>query len=168
MTPMRTFSDSGRGRGRRGVSVAGRRVRVAPRRDAGSRAARGTASTPAALAAIESEYVEPIDRRVRTARRAVPKRSSTRRSTACCARSIRTRASSRRGDFARMRERQEGRYFGIGITIQKVGNDVVGDVALRRFAGLSRRHPPRRRHRAGRRRRTPKPTWTDRRTSSSA
>ena len=29
------------------------------------------------------------------------------------------------GDFRRMRERQEGRYFGIGISIQKIGNDVV-------------------------------------------
>jgi carboxyl-terminal processing protease len=29
------------------------------------------------------------------------------------------------GDFRRMRERQEGRYFGIGISIQKAGNDVV-------------------------------------------
>jgi carboxyl-terminal processing protease len=29
------------------------------------------------------------------------------------------------GDFRRMRERQVGRYFGIGISIQKVGNDVV-------------------------------------------
>jgi carboxyl-terminal processing protease len=29
------------------------------------------------------------------------------------------------GDFRRMRERQIGRYFGIGISIQKVGNDVV-------------------------------------------
>ncbi len=29
------------------------------------------------------------------------------------------------GEFRRMRERQEGRYFGIGISIQKVGNDVV-------------------------------------------
>jgi carboxyl-terminal processing protease len=29
------------------------------------------------------------------------------------------------GDFRRMRERQVGRYFGIGISISKVGNDVV-------------------------------------------
>lgn len=29
------------------------------------------------------------------------------------------------GDFRRMRERQVGRYFGIGISIQKIGNDVV-------------------------------------------
>ena len=29
------------------------------------------------------------------------------------------------GDFRRMRERQIGRYFGIGISIQKAGNDVV-------------------------------------------
>mgnify|MGYP003442423441 CR=1 FL=1 len=28
-------------------------------------------------------------------------------------------------DFRRMRERQQGHYFGIGIQIQRVGNDVV-------------------------------------------
>ena len=63
---------------------------------------------------------------------------------------------------------RSGRYFGIGISIVLGRRRHHRDVALRGIAGVSRRHPPRRRHRA--RRQTedaPRAGATDR-TSSSA
>ena len=50
--------------------------------------------------------------------------------------------------YAQMRERQEGSYYGVGISIQTIDGDVTVDVALRGLARVPRRHPPRRRHRA--------------------
>ena len=56
-----TEGDSRCRRCRRAVRDRRRRVRSAHRVDAGPRHASGIASTPAALAAIESEYVEPVE-----------------------------------------------------------------------------------------------------------
>ena len=50
---------------------------------------------------------------------------STARSTACCRRSTRTRASWIRACYAQMRERQEGRYYGLGITIVVIDGDIT-------------------------------------------
>ena len=47
-----------------------------------------------------------------------------------------------------MRERQEGSYYGLGITIQVDRRRHHRDVALRRLARLQEGPPPRRRHRA--------------------
>ena len=52
-----------------------------------------------------------------------------------------------------MRERQEGRYYGLGITIAVVDGDITVVVALRRLASLSEGPSARRRHREDRRRR---------------
>jgi carboxyl-terminal processing protease len=78
-----------------------------------------------ALAEIEAAYVEPMDR---------PCPNGTTCGTEALVYSsidgmLRTldphSSFFSPGDFRRMRERQEGRYFGIGISIQKAGNDVV-------------------------------------------
>ena len=63
--------------------------------------------------------------RASTSSRSTRRRSSTDRSRACCARSIRTRRSSIRGQYAQMRERQEGHYYGIGISIAAVDGDIT-------------------------------------------
>ncbi len=55
-----------------------------------------------------------------------------------------------------MRERQEGRYYGLGIQIQVDRRRHHRDVALRGLARLQEGAAPRRRHRAHRRRRTPR------------
>ena len=50
--------------------------------------------------------------------------------------------------YAQMRERQEGRYYGLGITIAVVDGDITVVYAVRRLAGLPEGPAPRRRHRA--------------------
>ena len=55
------------------------------------------------------------------------------------ARSTPTPASSIPKSYAQMRERQEGRYYGLGITILPRRRRHHGDVDLRRVARLSRR-----------------------------
>jgi carboxyl-terminal processing protease len=78
-----------------------------------------------ALAEIEGSYVEPMDR---------PCPNGTTCGTEALVYSsidgmLRTldphSGFFSPGEFRRMRERQEGRYFGIGISIQKSGSDVV-------------------------------------------
>ena len=64
-----------------------------------------------------------------------------------------------------MRERQEGQYYGLGISIQVDRRRHHRDVDLRRVAGLQEGHPPRRRHRADRRRRTRRAGRASRRSS---
>jgi C-terminal processing protease CtpA/Prc len=54
----------------------------------------------------------------------------------------------RSAQYAQMRERQEGRYYGLGISIQAIDGDITVMSRLRRLAGLQEGHPPRRRHRA--------------------
>ena len=54
--------------------------------------------------------------------------------------------------YKRMRERQEGQYYGLGITIQVIEQRHQRRVAVRRHAGLQEGRPPRRHHRAHRRR----------------
>ena len=49
--------------------------------------------------------------------------------------------------FAQMRERQEGRYYGLGITINVVDGDVTVVQRLRRLARVPARSAPWRRHR---------------------
>ena len=55
-------------------------------------------------------------------------------------------------EYAQMRERQEGRYYGIGITIVAIDGDITAHERLRRIAGLQEGHSPRRHHLANRRR----------------
>ena len=43
----------------------------------------------------------------------------------CCRRWIRIRASWIREQYAQLRERQEGRYYGLGITIQVIDGDIT-------------------------------------------
>ena len=50
---------------------------------------------------------------------------STARSTACSRRSIRTRASWIPKAYAQLRERQEGHYYGLGISINVVDGDIT-------------------------------------------
>ena len=137
-----TRADSGRGGRRRWLSalagVAGRRRASVATQDRAER--RATACITAALAAIEKR-LRRADRRARS--------SSTARSTACCARSIRTRASS-----TPQRLRADARAAG-GPLLRasaspscSVDGDITVTHALRGVAGLSRRHPARRRHRA--------------------
>ena len=59
-----------------------------------------------------------------------------------------------------MRERQEGRYYGLGIPIQVIDGDITVMSHLRRVAGLSEGAPPRRRHRAAIGRRSDTKGWT--------
>ena len=54
--------------------------------------------------------------------------------------------------YAQLRERQEGRYYGLGITIQVVDGDITVQAHVRRVAGLQEGHSPRRHHREDRRR----------------
>ncbi len=51
-----------------------------------------------------------------------------------------------------MRERQEGHYYGLGITIVSVDGDITATERVRRIARLQEGHPARRRHREDRRR----------------
>ena len=55
--------------------------------------------------------------------------------------------------YAQMRERQEGRYYGLGITIHVIDGDITVVSRVRGLAGLSEGPAPRRRHRADRGRR---------------
>ena len=106
-----------------------RPVRPPPPRDRG----RSRGALPrftAALAAVEAN----------TSGRSNPIASSTAPSTGCCRRSIRIRASSIRAAYAQMRERQEGRYYGLGITIQSIDGDITSGTcskARRRTAAAS-------------------------------
>ena len=45
--------------------------------------------------------------------------------------------------FAQLRERQEGRYYGLGITIQVIDQDITVQDAVRRLTRLQAGHPPR-------------------------
>ena len=54
--------------------------------------------------------------------------------------------------YAQMRERQEGRYYGLGISINVVDGDITVVQRVRGLAGLPEGPAPRRRHRADRRR----------------
>jgi carboxyl-terminal processing protease len=47
--------------------------------------------------------------------------------------------------YAQMRERQEGRYYGLGVTIQVIDGDITGRAGVRGLAGAREGHPPRRR-----------------------
>ena len=104
------------------------------------------------------EHYKSVHRRARarsrrtTSTRSSPTAWSTARSAACSARSIRIRASSTRSEYAQMRERQEGRYYGLGITIQVDRRRHHRDERVRRIARVQEGHPPRRRHREDRRR----------------
>ena len=69
----------------------------------------------AALGAIEDNYVGESNRTG----------WSTAPSAACCRRSTRIRASWIPAAYAQMRERQEGRYYGLGITINVVDGDIT-------------------------------------------
>ena len=75
-----------------------------------------TRAFTAALSAIETSYVDKVDsdRLVYGADSRHARR-----------RSIRIRASSTRREYAQMRERQEGRYYGLGITIQAIDGDIT-------------------------------------------
>ena len=50
-------------------------------------------------------------------------------------------------EYAQMRERQEGRYYGIGVSIQAIDGDITAMQRVRRVAGVQEGHPPRRRAR---------------------
>jgi carboxyl-terminal processing protease len=69
----------------------------------------------AALSAIETEYVEPVD----SAQLIYGSIDGMLRTLDPHSSFLNPR------DYAQMRERQEGRYYGIGITIQKLGDDVT-------------------------------------------
>ena len=49
--------------------------------------------------------------------------------------------------YAQMRERQEGRYYGLGLTISAHRRRHHRGARVRRLAGVQQRHPPRRRDR---------------------
>ena len=137
MTGMRPFAFRGRRRGR-SLVVAGvvfGRPRRRDRRIARPRATASTRRRSPRSRTTTSSRSTPLHRPPSADRT----RSSTARSTACCGRSIRTRPSSTRSDYAQMRERQEGHYYGIGITISVGRRRHHRDVALRRIAGVSRR-----------------------------
>ena len=55
-------------------------------------------------------------------------------------------------EYAPMRERQEGRYYGLGITIQAINGDITASQRVRRIPGVQEGHSPRRHHRENRRR----------------
>ena len=55
-------------------------------------------------------------------------------------------------EYAQMRERQEGRYYGIGISIQAIDGDITAMSVFEGLAGVQEGHPPRRRPRERRRR----------------
>ena len=59
-----------------------------------------------------------------TSTRSIPSAWSTARLAACSRRSTRTRASWTPTYYKRMRERQEGHYYGLGITIQVIDGDI--------------------------------------------
>jgi carboxyl-terminal processing protease len=78
-----------------------------------------------ALAEIENGYVEPVDARCTTAAPCGTE-ALIYESIDGMLRTLDPHSSFfPPRDFRAMRERQEGRYFGIGISIQRVGNDVV-------------------------------------------
>ena len=52
--------------------------------------------------------------------------------------------------YAQMRERQEGQYYGLGISIQVIDGDITVMSLFEGLARVSVRHPPRRRHRPDR------------------
>ncbi len=54
--------------------------------------------------------------------------------------------------YAQLRERQEGRYYGLGITIQVIDGDITVMALFEGSPGVQGRHPPRRHHREDRRR----------------
>ena len=64
--------------------------------------------------------------------------------------------------YAQMRERQEGHYYGLGITIQVDRPRHQRRVAVRGHAGLQEGDPPRRHHHAHRAARTSSPGRTSR------
>ena len=49
--------------------------------------------------------------------------------------------------YAQLRERQEGRYYGLGITIQVVDGDITVVALFEGSPAYKQGHPPRRRHR---------------------
>ena len=60
-----------------------------------------------------------------TSARSSPTGWSTAPSPACCRRSTRIRASWIPSSYAQMRERQEGRYYGLGISISVIDGDIT-------------------------------------------
>ena len=59
-------------------------------------------------------------------------------------------------EYAQMRERQEGRYYGLGITISADRRRHHRAERVRGIAGVQGGHPPRRRHREDRAAKTPR------------
>ena len=70
----------------------------------------------AALAAVERDYVEDVPS---------PTAWSTARSTGCCRRSIRIRASSIRSNTRRCASGRKASYYGLGIQIQVIDGDIT-------------------------------------------
>ena len=98
-------------------------------------------SFTAALAAIEANYAEPVesDRLVYGAINGMLQTLDPHSSFM----DPRT--------YAQMRERQEQRYYGLGITIQSLDRNITVVAGVRRLAGAPEGPAPRRRHRQGRR-----------------
>ena len=89
-----------------------------------------TGRSPRRSSAIEANYVDKVDVRSPGLRR--------HRGMLQHARSAFELLRSR-SEYAQMRERQEGRYYGLGITIQAIDGDITVDAASSRARRRTRR-----------------------------